>query len=104
MSKDKLMESECVVTFDFAENFPFQMQDEVQGAHCTSVMETHNAFIIYYIVNGEKKNKSFCVISDCLKHDATAVNSFIKLLVEDIKLTIAHFSKIIYFCDGGSPH
>jgi hypothetical protein len=55
MSKDKLMESECVVTFDFAENFPFQMQDEVQGAHCTSVMETHNAFIIYYIVNGKKK-------------------------------------------------
>ena len=103
-SKDNIMESECVVTLDFAENFTFQMQDEVQGAHWTSVMATLHPFVIYYIINGERKNKSYCVISDCLKHDATAVNCFIKLLVEEIKLTIPDLSKIIFFSDGGPAH
>ena len=69
-SKDNIMESECVVTLDFAENFTFQMQDEVQGAHPirlilsgahSSVMATLHPFVIYFIINGEKKYKQkFC--------------------------------------------
>jgi hypothetical protein len=54
-SKDNVMELKCVVTFDFAQKFTFQMQNEVQGDHWTSVMATLHLFVTYYLINGEKK-------------------------------------------------
>ncbi|KZS06523.1 Cc8L18.2-like protein [Daphnia magna] len=43
-SKENIMKSECLVILECAENFTFQMQDEVQGAHWTNVMATLHPF------------------------------------------------------------
>ena len=80
--------SDCLVTLDFAENYTFESQDEVQGAHWTNNQATVHPIVIYYKENEELISKSFCIISDSLKHDAVAVHSFIRGILPKIKTVI----------------
>ena len=54
---------------DFAENYQFVTQDEVQGFHWNNSQCTLHPVVTYYQENNELKNISYCVISDDRKHD-----------------------------------
>ena len=45
---------------------------------------------------------SVCIISDCLKHDTTAVHAFISRLMPHLKEELPAISKIVYFSDGAA--
>ena len=62
--KEQLGNSDCLVTLDFAENYTFESQDEVQGAHWTNNQATVHPIVIYYKENDELISKSFCIISN----------------------------------------
>lgn len=100
--KENLTESECIVLADFAENYSFVVQDESQGFHWTKAQSTVHPFVIYFKDGDKVKSKSFCVISDYLKHDTVSVHAFQKHLVENIKSTLPNVKKLIYFSDGAS--
>ena len=102
--KEDLKDFECLITLDFAENYSFECQDEVQGAHWTNNQATVHPFVIYYKKNDELLSKSFCVISDSLKHDATAVHSFLEIIIAKTKVIIPGLLKVFFFSDGGPGH
>lgn len=86
---------------DFSQNYSFIVQDAVQGFHWNNSQATIHPFVFYFMdENDELKNGNFVVISDCLKHDATAVNLFIKHYLQFLKEKYGQLSKIIYFSDG----
>ena len=58
---------------DFAENYQFVIQDEVQGFHWNNSQCTLHPVGTYYQENNELKNISYCVISDDRKHDVALV-------------------------------
>jgi len=92
-----------IVLLDFAENYSFLIQDAVQGHHWDNSQATLHPFAVYHRDNeGCLKCLSFCVISDCLKHDTTAVHAFISMLLSHIKQVLPGISKIIYFSDGAA--
>ncbi|XP_045024477.1 uncharacterized protein LOC116922580 isoform X1 [Daphnia magna] len=102
--KEQLGNSDCLVTLDFAENYTFESQDEVQGAHWTNNQATVHPIVIYYKENEELISKSYCIISDSLKHDAVAVHSFIRGILPKIKTVIPNLKKVFFFSDGGPAH
>ena len=67
--KEDLTEDQAIVMLDFAENYSFVIQDEVQGFHWNNAQATLHPFVIYYKLDGGLQCSSMCVISDCLKHD-----------------------------------
>ena len=54
---------------DFAENYQFVIQDEVQGFQWNNSQCTLHLVVTYYQENDELQNISYCVISDDRKHD-----------------------------------
>lgn len=58
--KAKLAEGEVLVNCDFAENYSFVLQDEVQSYHWTSSQATLHPFIVYYKWQG-KLRSAVCV-------------------------------------------
>lgn len=102
-SKNNLTEGQVVVNCDFAENYSFMLQDEVQSYHWTSSQATLHPFIIYYKWEGEIKHLQYVFISDCLEHNTVAFYVFQSKLISILKETLLFsLKKIIYFSDGSS--
>jgi len=82
---------------DFAENYLFVVQDEVQGFHWNNSQCTLHPVVIYYKLNDEVKHISYCIISDDRNHDVAMVYAVQKSILEDIKQKIPTLSNVIYF-------
>lgn len=102
--KSSLNSDEIIIQLDFSENFAFIVQDAVQGCHWMNDQVTLFPIVIYEIINGSLHSQSFCILSDCLQHSSTAVNTFLKKISEFIRGTMTNIKKVIYFSDGAVTH
>lgn len=101
--KENLTEGHVVANCDFAENYSFIIQDEIQSFHWTTTQATIHPFIIYYKWEGKLKNLQYVFISDCLEHNTVAFYVFQKKLLEMLKQTLPFdLKKITYFSDGSA--
>ena len=53
MRKDTIDDCSAIVLFDFAENYSFVIQDEVQGFHWNNLQATLHPIVLYYRENGK---------------------------------------------------
>ena len=103
MAKENLSENELIILLDFAENYSFVVQDAMQGFHWENSQATLHPFVAYFrSSNGDLKHTSISVISDCLKHDQTAVHCFSTKVITLTKEKVNNI-KIIHYCSGGAP-
>lgn len=105
--KQNLSRSECIVLLDFAENYSFLVQDAAQGYHWDNSQCTLHPCVIYFRVDQEERIQqtncaSVCIISDCLKHDTTAVHTFLSELIPYIHSLSPEITKVFYFSDGSA--
>lgn len=99
--KENLQDAECLVICDFAENYAFIAQDAAPGFHWNNDQATIYPVVVYYKEGGQVLHKSLVIISECLSHDAVAVQVFTRIVVDFIKNEITKTPKrIIYFSDG----
>ena len=99
-TKETLEEGNVPIVCDFAENYSFVIQDEIQSFHWNNAMATLHPFVAYYRENEELKHINHVIISDCNIHDTVAVHLFLKVFLEKLKENIPTARKIIYFFDG----
>jgi hypothetical protein len=99
-SKENLKKGEVLVHLDFAENYSFVVQDEVQSFHWNNTMATVHPFVVYYKEDDILCNRNFVVISECNIHDTVAVHLFLGYLNDFLKTELPLTTKIIYFSDG----
>ena len=94
--------NEYIVMCDFAENYSFLLQDEIQAYHWTNAQATLHPFVIYFRSTDDILNHvSYVVISDCLSHDTAAVHLFQKHLIAYVTKKFQMKPKqIYYFSDG----
>ena len=97
--KESLNENEILILLDFAESYSFIVQGAVQGYHWNNSQATLHPIVVYYF-KGQLKCKSYCIISDHLKHDTNSVHAFVAEVLEYIKIDIPGITKCIYFSDG----
>ena len=83
--KSEIDSSAVLFLGDFAENYQFVIQDEVQGFHWNNSQCTLHPVVTYYQENDELKNISYCVISDDRKHDVALVYEVQKAILADLK-------------------
>lgn len=85
LKKENLKEGEFIIIKDFAQNYGFVVQDAAQGFHWNNNQATIYPVVAYYRENGVTKNKNYVITSDNLSHDAVAVYTFTKLIIEALK-------------------
>ena len=73
--KEKLDDTKIILLCDFAENFTFVIQDEIQSYHWTQNQATLHPIVMYYKADDTIMHKSFCFISNELHHDTAMVYS-----------------------------
>ena len=95
MLKSEIDGSAVLVLGDFAENYQFVIQDEVQGFHWNNSQCTLHPVVTYYQENDELKNISYCVISDDRKHDVALVYEVQKTISTDLKCKLPGLSTTI---------
>ena len=74
--KHSLADGEVIVIGDFAENYSFVIQDEIQSYHWSKQQVTLHPFVCYWVESGESRHTSYVAISECLVHDTAAVHLF----------------------------
>ena len=71
--KDSLQEREVILLGDFAENYHFITQDEIQGYHWNKQSCTLHPIVIYRNTGGKLASHSLCILSDDIEHDVSLV-------------------------------
>ena len=97
--KSEIHSSTVLFLGDFAENYQFVIQDEVQGFHWNNSQCTLHRVVTYYQENDEMKNIFYCVISDDRKHDVPLVHEVQKAILANLKCKLHGLSSI-----QNSPH
>ena len=72
--KSEIDSSTVLFLGEFAENYQFVIQGEVQEFHWNNFQCTLHPVVTYYQENDKLKNITYCVISDDRKHDVALVN------------------------------
>ena len=100
--KETLDDGTAIVLMDFAENYSFIVQDSIQGFYWDNSQATIHPFGIYYMENDVLCKLCVAVISDCMKHDAVSVHTFITVLMELLKTKIPALKLVKYWSDGAA--
>lgn len=103
--KNNLKQGEYLIICDFAENYSFITQEEVQSSHWDNQQATIFPMVIYYMDNDELKSSSHAMISEELKHLTSNVYHFQHQLIQLLKDNAQNYptpTKIIYFSDGSA--
>ena len=101
--KESLIKGTVIVLLDFSENYSFVVQDAAQGYYWDNTQATLHPIVAYYRnEDGSLGTISFCVVSDCMKHDATTVHAFISVIIAQLKKLVPYLSLVKYFSDGAS--
>lgn len=99
--KENLAESECIVLADFAENFTFIIQDEIQGYHWVNEQATVHPFVLYFKNEyGKLNSHSICILSNYLEHSTAVVHAFQTKVINYIREHLPKVQKVFYFSDG----
>ena len=93
----------CIILMDFLENYSFLVQDAIQSFFWQNQQATLHPFAVYHNDdNGKLKCDCYCVISDHLLHDQTAVHCFILLVISTIRTRNPKINRIKFFSDGAA--
>ena len=98
--KEEMDANTALFLGDFAENYNFVVQDEVQGFHWNNKQCSLHPVLIYYRDDSGLKHRSFCILSDDLNHDVPFVYEVQRLVLDELKLKFPHITKVEYFSDG----
>ena len=58
--KNNLLETSCIALLDFAENYQFMVQDEIQGFHWNNISCTLHPVALYSMKDGKLHCSSIC--------------------------------------------
>ena len=85
--------NDVIVLGDFAENYQFLVQGELQSYHQGKIITIIDG-------DGNIQHNSLCFISDDNKHDTNFVYKMQRILVDYLKENLPVVHKIFYFSDG----
>jgi hypothetical protein len=99
-SSMKAME-DIILQGDFAENYSYVVQDEIQSFHWENKQATLHPFVAYRrLEDGTLEHRNICVVSDVKEHSTVTVFSFLKVVIRQLQADFPGIKKIHYFTDG----
>ena len=98
--KNNLPDEKVVIQLDFAENYQFTIQDEIQSYHWTKTYCTVHPVVIHVRDGGTVKVDSMCFLSNDLSHDTSFVWALQREVCKYIRAKYPHIKIIEYYSDG----
>ena len=99
--KVNLQVNKIIVLGDFAENYSFVVQNEIQGKHWNNSQCSLHPIVIYFKSDDELKSHSICFISDDLNHDVNFLHVVVREIVCFAKdFLVDNLSIVHYVTDG----
>ena len=99
--KENLDESSIIFLGDFAENYSFVVQDEIQSFHWNNMMCTLHPVVIFYQINDlPLSHLSYTIISDDNTHDVDFIYKVIYLVITDVREKLPNINTVHFFTDG----
>ena len=96
---DSLSSEGTVLVGDFSETLSFVIQDATQGFHWDNGQCTRHPFVLYK----SSCHKSYCAISDSLRHDAAAVAAFKAAVISHMKNEHSGLKNTLFHGRGSVP-
>jgi hypothetical protein len=100
--KKGLKENDILIQCDFSENYGCKYKEEVQAAHfggSKGQLSLHTV-VVYYKSNEELKSKSFCSVSECLRHDSSSVCAHLTPVIQYMKTEMTNLNEVHFLSDG----
>ena len=92
---------EIIVQGDFAENYSYVVQDEIQSFHWENKQATLHPFVAYQRQEDNTlQHRNIHVISDCKDHSTVTAFAFLKVVLKYLKTELPAVMRIHYFTDG----
>ena len=93
--------TEIILQGDFAENFSYVVQDEIQSFHWENKQATLHPFVAYCrMTGGTLEHRNICVVSDSREHSTVTVHAFLRVVIPYLQTQFSDMKKIHYFTDG----
>lgn len=88
--KKTLKPNEVLIHSDLSENYNCKYGSEIQSAHfggSKAQLSLHTVIVYYTVLNDsfEVLSKSFCTVSEDLRHDSAAVCAHLMPIIEQVK-------------------
>ncbi|CAG5053192.1 unnamed protein product [Parnassius apollo] len=102
--KSNLKSGEFIVHCDFSEKYNTKYASEIQSFHFGSSRQqvTLHTSVIYYVKNEEISTKSFCTLSECLRHDAVAIWEHLIPILNFIEKEVSEMKFLNFISDSPS--
>ena len=78
---------ENILQGDFAENYSYVVQDEIQSFHWENKQATLHPFVAYHKLDDEDgtlEHRNICVVNDIKEHSISTVYAFQQVVIEYI--------------------
>lgn len=98
--KATLESDEVVVVMDFAENYVCRQFAEAQSAYYSRNAVTIHPMVVIFGTDSQIKRDSVVIVSNDLKHDASAVNNFVRILGTHISIHYPAVKTLKFWSDG----
>ena len=100
-TKESLKANKVIVLGDFAENYQFLVQDNIQSYQQSKEYCTLHLLVVYFIDDNRNiQHNSLCFISDDNNQNTNFVYKIQTILVDYLKENLPIVDKIFYFSDG----
>ena len=104
--KKQLQDGDVLLIMDFATNYSHHKQDEVHGAFWCRKQTTLHPIIAYYPCPckcGHLVRDEIMIISNDLKHDSFAVNTFVEKALKHLRDNKVTIKRLIMWSDNCGP-
>lgn len=92
---------DVIIQGDFAENFSYVVQDEIQSFHWENKQATLHPFVAYRKLPDETlEHRNICVVSDTREHSTVTVYAFLSVVIPFLQTMFPGMKKVHYFTDG----
>ena len=98
--KEEIDDKTALVPGDFAQNYSFVVQDEIQGYHWNNSQCTLYPVVVYYKKSQDLAHISYCILSDDLDHTIHLVYVIQKKVIQDLKTRLPNITSLEYYSDG----
>ena len=89
--KNTIGADEVIVLGDFAEDYSFLVQDEIQGYHWNKSQCSLHSVVVYIQSRDNLVQSSLCILSEDLNHDVAFVYKVVKEIVDFYQERIRSF-------------
>ena len=96
--KNTIGADEVIVLGDFAEDYSFLVQDEIQGYHWNKSQCSLHSVVVYIRSRDNLVESSLCILSEDLNHDVAFVYKVVKEIVDFYQERIRSFCEDHSLC------